>query len=113
MVDSVWGVLDFVADTNYPDIRSLSVVQSTAGTILLIPRESDMIRLYIPLEKSDATDLIDPTTGRVHKDRTSPEKLIEQAQKVFSPYRISIKDGLVDWWTVYVGRCLWCVMSEA
>jgi phenol 2-monooxygenase len=41
---------------------------------MLIPREEDKIRLYIQLSDSD---VLDPITGRVDKNRMSPEKLLE------------------------------------
>ncbi|PIL30414.1 hypothetical protein GSI_07601 [Ganoderma sinense ZZ0214-1] len=98
--DAIWGVLDFVPDTDYPDFRMHSFAQSHDGTIMFIPREGDLLRLYIQ-QKADS-DIIDPTTGRADKDRTSPEKILAQAQKILKPYRMEIKDGEVDWWTVYV-----------
>ena len=89
-------------DTNFPDFRALSLVQSQDGTVLLIPREGDLLRLYIQLEHD--SDIIDPATGRADKNRTKPARLLEQAQKIFKPYRMEIKNGEVDWWTVYVSE---------
>ena len=40
---------------------------------MVIPREGDTVRLYIQL--SDA-DILDPLTGRVDKNKMSPEKLV-------------------------------------
>ncbi|PIL30436.1 hypothetical protein GSI_07623 [Ganoderma sinense ZZ0214-1] len=98
--DAIWGVLDFVPDTDYPDFRMHTFAQSHDGTIMFIPREGDLLRLYIQ-QKADS-DIIDPATGRADKDRTSPEKILAQTQKILKPYRMEIKDGEVDWWTVYV-----------
>lgn len=89
-------------DTDFPDIRCQAFVHSNAGTLFIIPRENDLIRLYI--QQTDAQDIIDPQTGRVDKDRTTPEKLIQQGQKILRPYRMEAKDGHVNWWTVYLGR---------
>jgi len=41
---------------------------------MIIPREGDKVRFYIQLS---ASDVLDPATGRVNKDRMSPEKLLE------------------------------------
>ncbi|RDX51328.1 hypothetical protein OH76DRAFT_1555070 [Lentinus brumalis] len=97
--DSIWGVVDMVPDTDFPDIRCQAFVHSNAGTLFVIPRENDLIRLYI--QQSSTQDIIDPQTGRIDKDRTSPGKLIEQGKKIFQPYTIQPKDGNINWWTVY------------
>ena len=99
--DSIWGVVDMVPDTDFPDFRTKSFIHSNHGTVFIIPRENDMIRMYI--QQGPESDVIDPATGRADKNRTSPEKLMEQAQKVLSPYRMEMKDGKAVWWTVYVG----------
>ena len=98
----MWGVLDFVPETNYPDFRVHSFAQSHEGTIMFIPREGDLLRLYI--QQGPDSDIIDPATGRADKSRTSPAKILAQAQKILKPYRMEIKDGEVDWWTVYVSE---------
>ncbi|KAI1782487.1 FAD binding domain-containing protein [Ganoderma leucocontextum] len=98
--DAIWGALDFVPDTDYPDFRVNSFAQSHDGTVMFIPREGDLIRLYI--QQDPDSDIIDPVTGRADKTRTSPERVLEQAQKILKPYKMEIKDGEVDWWTVYV-----------
>ena len=67
----------------------------------MIPREKDLTRLYI---QQPETDLVDPATGRVDKDRTSPEKILDEARKILSPYKLEVKNGRVDWWTVYTGK---------
>nr|VWO97643.1 Efflux pump FUB11 (Fusaric acid biosynthesis protein 11) [Ganoderma boninense] len=98
--DSIWGVVDMVPDTDFPDFRTKSFIHSKDGTVIIIPREDDMIRLYI--QQRPESDVIDPATGRADKSRTSPEKLMAQAQKILQPYRMEMKDGKVAWWTVYV-----------
>ncbi|EJF56268.1 hypothetical protein DICSQDRAFT_113295 [Dichomitus squalens LYAD-421 SS1] len=98
--DSIWGVVDMVPDTNFPDIRAQSFVHSHDGTLFIIPRERDQVRLYV--QQGADSDVIDPITGRVDKNRTSPKKILAQARKILSPYRIEVKDDKVPWWTVYV-----------
>ena len=68
----------------------------------MIPRENDIVRLY--MQQSENHDLIDPTTGRVDKDRTSPEKLLEEVGKVIKPYSIDTESAKINWWTVYVSK---------
>ncbi|PIL24556.1 hypothetical protein GSI_12440 [Ganoderma sinense ZZ0214-1] len=98
--DSIWGVIDMVPDTDFPDFRTKSFIHSDHGTVFIIPRENDMIRVYI--QQGLDSVVIDPATGRADKSRTSPEKLMEQGQKILQPYRMEIKDGKVVWWTVYM-----------
>lgn len=63
-----------VPETNFPDIRNRCAIHSNNGSCMIIPREGDMIRLYVQLADKDA---LDPTTGRVDKNKMGPEKLIE------------------------------------
>ncbi|KAG9246575.1 hypothetical protein BJ878DRAFT_273960 [Calycina marina] len=39
MSDHIWGVMDFVADSNFPDLRRRSAIHSDAGSLMVIPRE--------------------------------------------------------------------------
>ncbi|KAI0730556.1 FAD binding domain-containing protein [Earliella scabrosa] len=94
----VWGVVDFVPETDFPDIRARTVIHSTHGSILVVPREGDLVRLYVQL--SDVS-VVDRQTNRVDKAQTSPEKLIETAAKILQPYRLKAI-GEVQWWTVYI-----------
>jgi hypothetical protein len=73
-LDSIWGVVDIIADTDFPDVRNCSIINSTSGSCILIPREEDKIRLYMQLSDSD---ILDQTTGLVDKNRMSPKKLLE------------------------------------
>ena len=103
--DSIWGVIDFEPDTDLPDIRNQTFVHAEVGTLFIIPRERDLVRFYLQISADATASLVDPATGRVDKDRTSPEKLIERAQEILRPYKISVKDGRIEWWTIYVGAC--------
>ncbi|KAG9538874.1 phenol 2-monooxygenase, partial [Aureobasidium melanogenum] len=48
--EAIWGVLDGVIETDFPDLWSKVVVYSEeAGNVLCIPRERNMTRLYIEL----------------------------------------------------------------
>ncbi|KAI0352096.1 FAD-linked reductase [Trametes cingulata] len=98
--DYIWGVIDFRPSTDFPDVRNLSIIHSHDGSALLIPRENDHIRVYVQLSKED---VVDPDTGRVDKQRTSPEILMKVANSVLKPYTIAAV-GEIEWWTVYVGE---------
>ncbi len=94
-------MVDIVPDTDFPDFRAQSFIHSHDGTLFIIPRENDFIRVYI--QQGPESDVVDPVTGRADKNRTSPDKLLEQGRKILKPYRMDTKDGKVSWWTVYVG----------
>lgn len=88
-----WGVLDVLAVTDFPDIRLKSAVSSSAGSLLVIPREGGyLVRLYVELD--------DDRDGAMLRDRTvTPEKLAAVANRILHPYRVDVRD--VGWWTVY------------
>jgi len=72
-IDYIWGVIDTVPETNFPDIRNRCVIHSECGSCMVIPREGDKVRLYIQLDKQ----VLDTTTGRVDKSRVSPDHLLQ------------------------------------
>lgn len=65
---------------------------------MIIPREGDLVRIYIQLSDKD---VLDPVTKRVDKSKIGPEKLLQVAKKSFHPFEISAK-GEIDWWTLYI-----------
>lgn len=73
-LDSTWGVVDLTADTDFPDIRNKTYVHSNHGSVICLPREKDRIRIYVQLE---VNDVIDPVTGRVAKEKISPEQILK------------------------------------
>ncbi|CCM01337.1 uncharacterized protein FIBRA_03386 [Fibroporia radiculosa] len=96
--DFIWGVLDFVPETDFPDIRNRCAIHSNNGSCMIIPREGDTVRLYIQLT---GTDAVDAATGRIDKSRLGPEKLLEVARKSFHPYTFATPKE-VEWWTIYL-----------
>ncbi len=90
----LWGVMDVLPVTNFPDIRLKSAIQSaTAGSLLIIPREGGyMVRMYIELD-----ELRDDERAR---DRNvSAEALIKQANAILSPYTLEVRE--VAWFSAY------------
>ncbi|WP_328631308.1 FAD-dependent monooxygenase [Streptomyces sp. NBC_00356] len=98
-LNQTWGVLDVLVDTDFPDIRLKSVVQSEAGALLIIPREGGyLVRLYIELDAERYGDLL-------RERAVTPEVLAAAANRILRPYRVEVKD--VGWWAVYeVGQRL-------
>ncbi|KAF9224076.1 hypothetical protein BS17DRAFT_732840 [Gyrodon lividus] len=96
--DFIWGVLDMVPDSDFPDIRNKSLIHSNNGSCLLVPREADRIRIYMQLADKD---VLNPNTGRVDKDKMGPDQLLQVAQASLSPYSLHPSDG-INWWTLYI-----------
>ncbi|MGK2348194.1 FAD-dependent monooxygenase [Actinomyces sp. W5033] len=88
-----WGVVDMVADTDFPDIRTKSIISSRQGHILHIPREGGyLFRSYVDLGEVGADDN--------HKVRHTPlEEIIRRLNAIVAPYTVTPKE--VAWWSVY------------
>jgi phenol 2-monooxygenase (NADPH) len=72
--DCVWGILDTIVDTDFPDIHCMSTFHSMNGTSFLISHEDDGVRVYIRL---GGKEYIDPKTRRVDKEKMDPVKIFE------------------------------------
>ncbi|KAF8141461.1 FAD binding domain-containing protein [Boletus edulis] len=94
----IWGVLDMVPDTDFPDIRNKCLIHSNNGSCLLVPREADRIRVYMQLADKD---VLDPDTGRVVKGKMGPKQLLEVVQQSLGPYTLNPTDD-INWWTLYI-----------
>ena len=88
-----WGVMDTLAVTDFPDIRTKCAIHSNQGSILLIPREGGhLFRLYVDLGVVPEDD-----GGKVRQ--TPLEEVIRRAQQILHPYTLDVKD--VPWHSVY------------
>lgn len=92
--NQAWGVMDVLAVTDFPDIRFKSAIHSAnEGNLLIIPREGGyLVRLYIELDKLKSDE-------RISQKNVTIEQLIAAAQRIFTPYRLEVKE--VAWWSVY------------
>lgn len=90
----LWGVMDVLAVTDFPDIRLKSAIQSaTQGSLLIIPREGGyMVRMYIELDELHGDE-------RAADRNVTPEALIEKANAILDPYTLAVKE--VAWWSAY------------
>lgn len=88
-----WGVMDVLAVTDFPDIRTKCAIQSKRGSILHIPREGGhLFRMYVDLGEVPEDD-----AGNVRK--TPIEEIIRRANDIITPYTLDVKH--VAWWSVY------------
>lgn len=88
--DSVWGVMDMIPRTNYPDIRKKSSIRTRAGNLLIIPREGDsanLTRFYIELQP-----------GTAAKDVQLAD-LQTAARSILGQYSIEFTETV--WWSAY------------
>ncbi|KAJ4159541.1 uncharacterized protein LMH87_008439 [Akanthomyces muscarius] len=96
--DYIWGVLDIVPITDFPDIRMRCAIHSAnSGSVMIIPRENKLVRVYVQLTTTQKIG--DEAGGRADRSKVSPEVIIGEAQKILAPYKISYKK--LDWWTAY------------
>ncbi|MFD6447295.1 FAD-binding monooxygenase [Promicromonospora sp. NPDC060204] len=89
-----WGVMDVLAVTDFPDVRTKCAIQShDGGSILLIPREGGFLaRWYV--------DLGDVPPGEGARVRaTTLDEIIARANRILHPYTLDVKD--VPWHSVY------------
>lgn len=89
-----WGVMDVIAETNFPHWRAKSFIQSDKhGTIMTIPREGGfMCRMYIDLGK--VTD-----DNKSELRNTPLDQIISKANQILHPY--TLEPRAVHWHSVY------------
>lgn len=110
--DHIWGVVDFVIDTNFPDIRKRCAIHSDTGSVMVIPREriasgQYLTRLYVQIKDevpaaAEGETLDEKAKSSKRRAAITLESILEQGKRVFAPYKIAIKQGTdVDWWAAY------------
>ncbi|KDB03990.1 phenol 2-monooxygenase [Defluviimonas sp. 20V17] len=90
----LWGVMDVLAVTDFPDIRLKAAIQSAdAGSLLIIPREGGYLtRLYIELDELHGDE-------RAADRGVTPEMLETRARAILAPYDFAVKE--VAWFSAY------------
>ncbi|AXR74626.1 3-hydroxybenzoate 4-monooxygenase [Auritidibacter sp. NML130574] len=93
VANHAWGVMDVLANTDFPDIRTKCAINSKHGQILHIPREGGhLFRMYVDLGEVPLDD--------DHKVRDTPiEEIIRKANDIITPYTLDVKS--VAWNSVY------------
>ncbi|CDU22252.1 probable phenol 2-monooxygenase [Sporisorium scitamineum] len=90
----IWGVLDAVPITNFPDVRSRCAIHSAeSGSMMIIPREDGLVRFYIQVSELNKG---------VNRYNITPEMILKTAKAIIAPYTLDIGEGDLDWWTAYV-----------
>lgn len=91
-ISHVWGVMDGVVRTNFPDIKMKCTIHSDHGSIMVIPREGNMVRLYIQIASSTDPDFNPRKTATV-------EEVQQAAKRIMQPYTCDW--DRVEWYSVY------------
>ena len=92
--DFIWGVLDIIPMTDFPDIRMRCAIHSAdSGSVMVIPRENKLVRLYIQLTE------VNSDGQPVDRSKITPVTILKAAQKIMSPYKLTYT--YCDWWTAY------------
>ena len=88
-----WGVMDVLANSTFPDIRTKCAIQSEHGSILHIPREGGyLFRMYV-----DLGEVAEGDNKAIRS--TTIEQIIDKANEIIQPYSIDVKN--VAWHSVY------------
>lgn len=116
--DHIWGVVDLVVDTDFPDIRRRCAIHSPAGSVMVIPREriatgDYLTRLYVQVPGDVRPDNDQaPVNGeagnqskeeaKARRGKVTLESIFEHAAAALKPFHIQPKEGgAVDWWAAY------------
>jgi phenol 2-monooxygenase len=95
-----WGVMDILANTDFPDVRQKCLISSAnEGNVLLLPREGGYIfRMYVELDKLKEGE-------KAASKKFTQEDMIAAANRIIKPYAIDVKE--VVWWSIYdIGHSL-------
>lgn len=107
--DSIWGVMDIVPITDFrtssqsltfivckglittADIRhSCAIHAPSRGSIMQLPRENGLVRLYIHLKGDEDIE---------RNDTDTPKRLLQIAQRTYEPYQLDYER--CDWYSLY------------
>jgi len=89
-----WGVMDILANTDFPDVRQKCLISSAKeGNVLILPREGGYVfRMYVELDKLNVGE------KAAHRKFTQDD-MIAAANRIIKPYSIDVKE--VVWWSIY------------
>lgn len=89
-----WGVMDILANTDFPDVRQKCLISSASeGNVLILPREGGcLFRMYVELDK------LNPDERAAHRKFTQDD-MIAAANRIIRPYTLDVKE--VVWWSIY------------
>ena len=88
-----WGVMDILANTDFPDVRQQCLIPSaTEANVLVLPREGGyVLRMYVALDK------VKPDEKAASRKLTQDD-MIAAANRILRPCSIDGKE--VVWWSI-------------
>ena len=89
-----WGVMDILANTDFPDVRQKCLISSASeGNVLILPREGGYVfRMYVELDKLRPDE-------KAASRKFAQDDMIAAANRIIRPYAIDVKE--VVWWSIY------------
>lgn len=89
-----WGVMDILANTDFPDVRQKCLVSSAnEGNVLILPREGGYVfRMYVELDKLRPDE-------RAAQRKLTQDDMIAAANRILRPYTLDVKE--IVWWSIY------------
>ena len=89
-----WGVMDILANTDFPDVRQKCLVSSAnEGNVLILPREGGYVfRMYVELDKLRPDE-------RAAQRKLTQDDMIAAANRILKPYTLDVKE--IVWWSIY------------
>lgn len=94
-----FGVIDIIPFSDFPDIRISCVIHSPSGSVMTLPREGGLVRLYVQLAQPSITE------GDFDRSKVTADDIMKIAQDIMQPYTLDYDH--CDWFSVYtVGQRL-------
>jgi phenol 2-monooxygenase len=92
--NQAWGVMDILANTDFPDVRRKCLISSAnEGNVLILPREGGYVfRMYVELDKLRPDE-------KAASRKFTQEDMIAAANRIIRPYSIDVKE--IVWWSIY------------
>ncbi len=89
-----WGVMDILANTDFPDVRQKCLISSAnEGNLLILPREGGyLFRMYVEMDK------LRPDEKAAQRKLTQVD-MIAAANRIIQPYSIDVQE--IVWWSIY------------
>jgi len=98
--NKAWGVMDILANTDFPDVRQKCLISSASeGNLLILPREGGyLFRMYVELDKLRPEE-------KAAQRKLTQDDMIAAANRIIKPYSVDVKE--VVWWSIYdIGHSL-------
>ncbi|MEQ1658407.1 MAG: FAD-dependent monooxygenase [Hylemonella sp.] len=89
-----WGVMDILANTDFPDVRQKCLISSAdEGNLLILPREGGyLFRMYVEMDKLRPDE-------KAAQRKLTQDDMIAAANRIIKPYTIDVKE--IVWWSIY------------